>query len=309
MKVLVLLFFHFSLPVFSVVIYASVPITRAGSALTKLLESPLIRNISNTRREHMLTSLQEFMLSTEFTNLCIASCPSLRAKIAASRVEQLKYELGDRLYNDVEQLKYKLVYNFRVEILRDIDSEEFKGLVEEVLTLRTRLNTDDGMVDFKPYILNSVVLAARPDLVEIMMSSYGADLNAVDMTLPPYYTPFETAVSSDNVQMVRFLIESEADVNLVNSHRSRSPNALFSAKSVEVVRVLLDSGADTTVVNSEGLTAAELARNYDYDEVADLIDNYFRQLPQQGGELLSPQGVRMFFIPLAGNQYLFVYFP
>lgn len=256
----------------------SIPMDRS---LTKRIASRLLPGTYN-ESIHM-QGLIEFISSKEFMDLCMASCPDLRAKAVASRMEQLRDKLGDRLYNDVEQLNYKLVYNFKVEIIRDIDSEEFKGLVEEVLTLRTRLNTDDDyharlntdgdMVDFKPYILNGVVLAARPDLVKIMMSSYGADLNAVDMVL--WNTPLEIAVFSDNVQMVRFLIESEADVNLVNSHRSRSPNALFSAKSVEVVRVLLDSGADTTVVNSEGLTAAELARNNGYNEVADLIDSYF----------------------------------
>jgi ankyrin repeat protein len=97
---------------------------------------------------------------------------------------------------------------------------------------------------------------------------------------------FDMAVTYDNQEMVRYMIEQGKDVN--QTTRKSGFTALMAAACygrVEIAKILLENGADQNVRDSKGFSAIDFARKMnkksilsllDYDENAPKNTNYAR---------------------------------
>lgn len=84
--------------------------------------------------------------------------------------------------------------------------------------------------------------------------------------------PLSTALDSDNVRMIKFLIGQNASVNKKWGKHHRP--LVFMVRSCEALRALLDAGVDLSAVDDEGRTVMAWARvdEWSKDVVQMLVD-------------------------------------
>lgn len=76
------------------------------------------------------------------------------------------------------------------------------------------------------------------------------------------------AVSYNQLEIVRYLLEKGANVNVEDFERD---TPLYVAETVEMAQLLLDHGADPRKVNEDGVSPARTALQEGWEEVAHLL--------------------------------------
>lgn len=98
----------------------------------------------------------------------------------------------------------------------------------------------------------------------------GADLNMV--SVPYVATPLEIAAQEGHTETVLALIEAGADPNAVGGDYFTSPLQIAARKEyAEMALGLIAAGADASLQTADGKTAADLAAEHGYDELATLL--------------------------------------
>lgn len=85
-------------------------------------------------------------------------------------------------------------------------------------------------------------------------------------------TPLAFAVSSGNIEMIRFLVERGADVN--QGAKSGEQTALISAivgAQVEAVKTLIELKANVNTKMKDGTTPLKMARKGDQEDIVALL--------------------------------------
>lgn len=139
-------------------------------------------------------------------------------------------------------------------------------IVELLLKKGARLNTKYkfGII---PLIYSS--LRGKKDIVDVLLK-YGADPNEKD----EYgYTPLYNSIDKNNVSIIKSLLEHGADPNL-KGYNNTTPLVLSTIKgNKDMVELLLEHGADPNV-SSKGYTPIEVAKEWKYKEIEDLLRKY-----------------------------------
>ena len=94
---------------------------------------------------------------------------------------------------------------------------------------------------------------------------------------------FDMAITYDNVDMVKYLIEQGKDVNEVT--RKSGFTALMGAACygrVEIAKILLEHGADLDARDSKGFSATDFARKMNKKSILSLF-NYDENAPKNMG--------------------------
>lgn len=99
---------------------------------------------------------------------------------------------------------------------------------------------------------------------------HGAEVTAVAKN-PTLVMPLHSAVSSNNVEMTRALIERGAPVNARQQHGWTPLHAAAQNGNLQIVELLLQDGADPTLKNEAGVTALDLAHKHKHAQVADRL--------------------------------------
>ncbi|XP_077453890.1 B-cell lymphoma 3 protein homolog [Stigmatopora argus] len=106
--------------------------------------------------------------------------------------------------------------------------------------------------------LHLAVLHAHINLVSMLLGA-GADINAMD--IKSGQNPLILAVESNNVEMVKFLIENGCDVNRSSYSANTALHSACARGQTDMVRALLKSGANSSVKNYHNDTPVMLAKN------------------------------------------------
>jgi ankyrin repeat protein len=110
---------------------------------------------------------------------------------------------------------------------------------------------------------------AQPEAARLLLAS-GADSNLAARN-GTRVAPLHSAVAGGNIEIVRELLESGADVH---ARQDLGFTALHGAAfdgSEEMIRLLLDHGADPDAKNAAGKTPADLARDQGREKAVEVL--------------------------------------
>lgn len=144
------------------------------------------------------------------------------------------------------------------------------ALVGRVDRLRELIDADPAMLNAYAadgfYPLGLAAYFKQPAAVRLLLDR-GADPNQAARN-PTKVTALHAAVSSNQPQIVEWLLDAGADVNArQQSDYTPLMGAAANART-EILEMLLPRGADATLLTTDGKTAADLAREHGHEAVA-----------------------------------------
>lgn len=83
--------------------------------------------------------------------------------------------------------------------------------------------------------------------------------------------PIHSALSGQHDRIVKQLIEAGAEVNVLQSSRTSPLHLAAQQGNIDLIIVLLEHGADISVRNEFGQTAADLASEKGFHEIAEIL--------------------------------------
>ncbi|GEM_PF-2401891 len=102
-----------------------------------------------------------------------------------------------------------------------------------------------------------------------LLVQHGADVNRVSH----YHPPLNWAAMKNNLGIVKLLVKAGAKVNVQDEYMKLTP-LHFSAfwGNVEMAKFLLESGADPSIENADGVTAQDLAWQFEHKELIQFFE-------------------------------------
>ena len=154
------------------------------------------------------------------------------------------------MYTWLELLKNNDYIGVKKYLKEGADLEETNDIGESVLACALRARCD-------------------MDLLMLLVEN-GADLFDFD---EEGVSIFDMAITYDNLEMVKYLIENGMNVNQTN-RRSGFTSLMAAAcyGRVEITKVLLENNVDQTAKDSKGFSAIDFARKMNKKSVLELLD-------------------------------------
>ncbi len=106
----------------------------------------------------------------------------------------------------------------------------------------------------------------RPDIVSVLIKKADVNLRTAGGA-----TPLHLAAVM-NVKDVQLLLEKGALINVQDSRGWTPLHAAVSSSQIEIVRFLIAEGADQTITNKRGQNPHDLAHSKGYDDIGKLLD-------------------------------------
>jgi ankyrin repeat protein len=140
-------------------------------------------------------------------------------------------------------------------------------------TLRRLADSDADLVrEFSVDGFTALHLAAffaQPEAARILLE-HGADPRARARN-PMEVEPLHSAAAADQTEISRMLLEAGADPNARQEGGFVPLHAAAQNGNTELVQALMAHGADTSFTAGDGRTAATIAREAGYEELADSL--------------------------------------
>jgi ankyrin repeat protein len=158
------------------------------------------------------------------------------------------HELLDKDNLDLEQEFY----------ITEIDSEEDEDSEEESISYEVNLKFVDSLIiDFLENIqgssytpLSLTCWRGNVDLVRLLVES-GADVNYIP-DAPCFSFPIQVASYIANKEIAAYLIAQGADINVTNAYGNSALERAVSNNYTDLALLLLENGADPTIATSDG---------------------------------------------------------
>lgn len=116
------------------------------------------------------------------------------------------------------------------------------------------------------YPLGLAAYFKRPEAVRVLLD-LGADVHQAAANATKV-TALHAAVSSNQTQIVQWLVEAGADVNARQQIDYTPLMGAAANARVEILDLLLAHGADPSIKTTDGKSAADLAREHGHDAIA-----------------------------------------
>lgn len=111
------------------------------------------------------------------------------------------------------------------------------------------------------------------DLLMLLIEN-GADIFEFD---EEGVSVFDMAISYDNIELVKYIIEEGIDVNNTNRRSKFTPLMAASCYGrVEIAKILLSKGADINSIDVKGFSAVDFARKMNKKSILELYKSYAR---------------------------------
>ena len=127
-------------------------------------------------------------------------------------------------------------------------------------------------------------LRARNGDTALMIASYKGDAAVVKALLDKEAEPNNTgwtalhyAAAIGNDEIVQMLLDASAYIDAGSPNQTTPIMMAARAGKILTVKLLLDSGADVTLKNDLGMTAIDLAKKFDHDDIAEGLTHRLKQ--------------------------------
>lgn len=119
---------------------------------------------------------------------------------------------------------------------------------------------------------SNVFQVARSGSLEDIKKLYKTDENIINTVNKDGYSPLTLACYSGNYAVVSFLVNKVATIN-GNSKYGTPLMAAVVKGETEIVKLLLEQDADVTLVDGQGVTALHYATIFKHSEIVKLLIN------------------------------------
>lgn len=109
----------------------------------------------------------------------------------------------------------------------------------------------------------------QEDIVRILLTN-GADPDFPSQNGYNVY-PIHAALGANNNNIVKMLIEADAEVNVVQSSRITPLHLAAQQGNIDIIILLLENGADISIQTDMGQTPSELAAERGFHEIAEIL--------------------------------------
>jgi uncharacterized protein len=129
----------------------------------------------------------------------------------------------------------------------------------------------DKLAPLMAALLGEGKAAAKLPVAKFLIEK-GADLNVQYTVKGIVFTPLIFAITAEEIEMVKMLLDKKADVNAPEAKSGVTP-LMFAVtyKNVAITKLLLDKGADVNRKNKDGATALMVATNQKDAEMVKLL--------------------------------------
>ncbi|KAA1258748.1 Ankyrin repeats (3 copies) [Rubripirellula obstinata] len=139
-------------------------------------------------------------------------------------------------------------------------------LVRSAIQSGTDVNVADPTAGYTALLM--AAYNGHANVVKFLLEN-DADVDARDREGK---TPLMHACTNSSVETVRLLIDGGADINVTESTEGFTPLMTAAALGqTEIVKLLLERSADKGVVDQDGDTAISHAQNSQHDEIVELL--------------------------------------
>lgn len=120
-------------------------------------------------------------------------------------------------------------------------------------------------------------IATRYERVEIVkwLVSKGCDINAV--SLDRGYTAIMDAVWKGNIELTKFFIENNAELNTLSKEGQTMLVLAVGADRLEICQLLANAGADPDIKDSMGMSAYAYAKLFKKQAILDVLEKYHKE--------------------------------
>ena len=180
-------------------------------------------------------------------------------------------------YRNHEILKQLLNYEPELDIFGAAAVGDYDR-VYDILKFTPELVNEYSADGFTPLGLASYF--GHYDIVKMLLAK-GAEVNIYSKN-GLQVAPIHSAVSADNLEIARLLLENKADPNIIQSKGITPLHEATQNGNPEMVELLLNYKADPQAKLSDGETPLDLAIKKHYPEIADLIRKYKSSYQRRG---------------------------
>ncbi|MFW5827586.1 MAG: ankyrin repeat domain-containing protein [Alkalispirochaeta sp.] len=148
-------------------------------------------------------------------------------------------------------------------IHRSVDRDDLAGVRSEV--------EDGAPVESTDYRDKTPLLMAAEqghmEIVRYLVEEAEADVNATTPESRGEVTPLRYAISNEDYEMVRYLVQNGADVNKANRAGWTPIMTAARTGNREIIGYLLDQGADLEARTEDGTTPVRIASNNGWTDI------------------------------------------
>ena len=214
-------------------------------------------------------------------------------KLIESKSLDVNYNLEIDEYSKstplIQAIKYKQtdIINYLLENNADVNlKEELTGFTPLMASFHditiTELLIEKGADIEARNVdgINALVYAVSlndEEMVKFLLEK-GADANTVCEIENEHTdiasTPLMNAAYRGNTNIINMLLENGADINYTTDFGMTALMYAASFNQFEAAKVLLENNADTSITDEYGRTALDLAKSEDYKDIVELLEKY-----------------------------------
>lgn len=152
-----------------------------------------------------------------------------------------------------------------IEILKN---DDFMGAKKHIASgADTNASNDSG----ESVLASALRYRCDFELIKLLIDN-GADIFDFD---EEGVTIFDMAVTYDNIDMVRYMLEMGYDINFTKRRSRFSPlMAAVCYGRIEMARFLLENGAEATATDSKGISVRDFAQKMHKKTMLKLLDEF-----------------------------------
>lgn len=122
--------------------------------------------------------------------------------------------------------------------------------------------------------MNNMIDTTNPVSDELRLYINNAGINELNFIDFYGYTPLDTAIYTKSIDLVKLLVEKDANVNSISGNNYRPLHTATESGTFEIVKLLIENGADVNVFTKNNNTPLILAaRSNDTEMVTLLLEN------------------------------------